>query len=191
MSKFTTCNNGHNYDAEKYSICPYCPSKNIDQSDYRKTLSDFNKTLAYSSTNDLDKTIINEETAELSKTVAIEKPFSQTQIENEKIVAGQTQKRKLVGWLVVINDDRYGQDFTLYEGRNKIGTAAECDIILTDPSVSGEHITIFFQNKEYLVQDLFSTNGTKVNGVSIREGKLNDGDKLILGNTQLKFKSIF
>jgi len=195
MPKFKTCDNGHNYDIEKHNSCPYCPQKNGDESEYRKTLSDFNKTLAYTNISDLDRTVINDESQE-SKTIAFEnKPgqsFNQTQADgNNKTQLTQSQKRKLVGWLVVINDDSYGNDFRLYEGRNKIGTATGCDIVLADPSVSGEHTTIFFQNGEFLIQDLFSTNGTKVNDISIREGVLKEGDKLKLGNTLLKFKSVF
>ncbi len=35
MSNFKTCNNGHNYDADKYAVCPYCPG-NDTKTDYEK-----------------------------------------------------------------------------------------------------------------------------------------------------------
>jgi pSer/pThr/pTyr-binding forkhead associated (FHA) protein len=63
--------------------------------------------------------------------------------------------------------------------------------VIEDPSVSGEHSTILFRDNEFLIKDNFSTNGTKINGVSTNEGLLKEGDELKLGNTVFKFKSAF
>jgi pSer/pThr/pTyr-binding forkhead associated (FHA) protein len=42
-----------------------------------------------------------------------------------------------------------------------------------------------------LIKDNFSTNGTKINGVTVDEGKLKEGDELKLGGTTFKFKTVF
>ena len=103
----------------------------------------------------------------------------------------QTEKRKIVGWLVSFTNDEHGQDYRLYVGKNKIGSVPGCDIVVKDSSISGDHATILYRDNAFLIKDNFSTNGTKINGVSIEEGKLKDNDELILGNTLFKFKSIF
>jgi hypothetical protein len=200
MNNFKTCPNGHNYSAEQFAICPYCPA-NSDDTDYRKTLSDFKNTQANNEVNQFGKTMINEGGDDFINTMnnAI-KPgkdqFKQTHI----IMDGktdtpsrvqQTEKRKLVGWLVTFNNDQYGVDFKLFSGKNKIGRASVCDIVISDPSVSDEHATILFRNNEFLIKDDFSTNGTVINGAPISEGKLEEGDELTLGNTLFKFKTVF
>jgi hypothetical protein len=201
MPNFKTCSNGHNFDAAKYSVCPYCPS-NAVTSDYEKTMQDFKKTqlMDEANSNQFDKTVINEETMDLKTTLPgagdQQHPFSRTTIVSQEATTpgapiAQTEKRKIVGWLVTFSHDEYGQDFKIFVGKNKIGSDARCDIVISDSSVSGEHTTVLFRENEFLIKDNFSTNGTKINGVTTNEGKLKDGDTLTLGNTTFKFKTIF
>ncbi len=143
--------------------------------------------------------MINEETTDLKKTPTggggSQHPFKRTSIVMDDIAnpipLQQSEKRKLVGWLVTFSNDEYGQDYRLYAGKNRIGSASGCDVVINDTSASGEHTTILFRDNEFLIKDNFSTNGTKINGVTIDEGKLKDGDVIKLGNTSLKFKTVF
>lgn len=202
MTNFKTCKNGHNYSSDQYSICPFCPeSSNVP--DYEKTLMDFKSTqlLDENSNGQFDKTMINEDNIDFKSTPVPGKstsdhPFKRTTIVLDDTSSGnpglqQTQKRKLVGWLATFSNDEYGQDFKLYVGKNKIGSAPGCDILIDDQSISGDHSTILFRDNVFLIKDNFSTNGTKINGVSTDEGKLQDGDELKLGNTTFKFKTVF
>ncbi len=202
MPNFKTCVNGHNYDADQNATCPFCPV-NTQGTDYEKTLMDFKNTQVFDEGNDqqFNKTLINEDNADF-KTTPVggtkgEHPFKRTTIVmDEKAGTAatplqQTVKRKLVGWLVSFSNDDYGQDYRVYLGKNKIGSAPDCDIVINDSSISGEHTMILFRDNEFLIKDNFSTNGTKINGVSIDEGKLKEGDELKLGNTTFKFKTVF
>lgn len=198
MKNFKTCINGHNYDADKYTVCPYCPV-NENQPDYDKTLDDFRKTRGFDEMNSsqFDVTMVNEDVQDMKSTPPskAEHPFKRTTVVGDGVSqpAGEefSQKRKLVGWLVTFSHDEYGEDYKLYVGKNKIGSAPDCDIVINDPSVSGDHATILFRDNEFLIRDNFSTNGTRINGKSIKEGNLNEGDELKLGNTILKFKTVF
>ncbi len=202
MPNFKTCINGHNYDASQYAACPYCPP-NTGGPDYEKTLLDFKNTQGFDEGNSgqFKKTMVNEENADFKTTLDLasagaQHPFKRTSIVMDENTGAteplqQTQKRKLVGWLVTFTNDDYGQDFKLYVGKNKIGSAPGCDILVNDSSISGEHTTILFRDHEFLIKDNFSTNGTKINGVMVDEGKLKDGDELKLGNTSFKFKTVF
>ena len=198
MTRYKTCINGHNYDEGLYGKCPYCPLK-TDDINFKKTLSDFKNTRTINEATHFEKTVMDDiagNSIDVQGNNATEHPFKKTQI----VIDGKNiatvpildqEKRKLVGWLVTFNNNQYGQDFKLFSGKNKIGTAQGCDIIVNDPSVSGEHTTIFYKEHEFLIKDDFSTNGTIVNGQSISEGKLMEGDELKLGNTTFKFKTVF
>lgn len=71
-----------------------------------------------------------------------------------------------------------------------IGRAAECEVRLTDTSVSRRHAEIRSNGDgTWIVVDLGSTNGTKVNGASATERKLKDGDTISTGDTHLRFEA--
>lgn len=201
MANFKTCNNGHNYDASKFSSCPFCPG-NVGSSDYEQTMKEFKKTqMLNEGNNQFDKTMINEETMDLKTTLssggASQHPFNRTTIvtKGEPVAKVNTleptEKRKIVGWLVTFSNDENGQDYKLYMGKNRVGSGPTSDIVINDSSISGEHATILFRENEFLIKDNFSTNGTKINGVTSDEGKLKDADELTLGNTIFKFKTVF
>jgi len=194
MPNFKTCKNGHNYDTDQYSECPFCPA-NSQATDYEKTLTDFKNTQLFDEGNDqqFNKTILSEDTADF-KITPVHASFKRTSIvmqDKEGVALEQSERRKLAGWLVTFTNNEYGQDFKIYAGKNRVGSAAGCDIIIQDPSISGEHSTILFRDNEFLIKDNFSTNGTKINGASVDEGKLKDGDELKLGNTIFRFKTAF
>ena len=202
MANFKTCNNGHNYDAGKFAVCPFCP-ENVENPNYEQTMKEFKKTQLMNdgNNNQFDKTMINEETMDLKTTLSgnnpVQHPFNRTTIVSKTESSAkvnepdQSGKRKIVGWLVTFSNDENGQDYKIYVGKNKIGSAPGSDIIINDSSISGEHATILFRENEFLIKDHFSTNGTKINGTIADEGKLHDADVLMLGNTSFKFKTVF
>jgi hypothetical protein len=70
-----------------------------------------------------------------------------------------------------------------------IGRLPECAIVLGDPNVSRRHAEIRRHGSEVVVVDLQSTNGTRVNGVPVREQVLRDGDEVSVGTTVLRFEA--
>ncbi len=99
--------------------------------------------------------------------------------------------RKLVGWLVSYTLDDMGVDYKLYEGRNIIGRNIDCQIAISDSTVSGEHATLLFRAGRYSLRDNQSTQGTFVNGedIELEPCYLNDGDMIRIGQTIFKFRS--
>ena len=95
-----------------------------------------------------------------------------------------------VGWVVVLNGELRGRDFRLVDGKNTLGTAADCDVVLTDPYLSSHHAVIRHENGEFTLVDLDSTNGTYVNERRVSREDLIDNDKVRLGRSELKFKSL-
>ncbi len=96
----------------------------------------------------------------------------------------------VVGWVVVLSGELRGRDFRLVDGKNNVGTAADCDIVLTDPYLSSHHAVIRHENGEFTLVDLDSTNGTYVNDRRCSREDLIDNDKIRFGRTELKFKSL-
>ena len=70
-----------------------------------------------------------------------------------------------------------------------IGRLPECDVVLSDPSVSRRHAEVRRRDGSILVVDLDSTNGTKVNGAGVRERALADGDEIKVGSASLRFEA--
>ena len=75
------------------------------------------------------------------------------------------------------------------DGPVTIGRMPECDINLADPNVSRRHAEIRPAGTGFVVVDLGSTNGTRVNGAPVSEQSLRDGDAITVGATALRFEA--
>jgi hypothetical protein len=69
-----------------------------------------------------------------------------------------------------------------------IGRSKECDIQVRDPNVSRQHAELRQEGTAFWIVDLDSTNGTEVNGRREKRAKLEDGDKITVGSTELLFE---
>jgi Protein of unknown function (DUF3662)/FHA domain len=69
-----------------------------------------------------------------------------------------------------------------------IGRSRECDVQLQDANVSRRHAEIRQEGPTFWVVDLDSTNGIEVNGRRLKRAKLEDGDRLVMGSTELTFR---
>jgi len=69
-----------------------------------------------------------------------------------------------------------------------VGRLPECPIVLADPNVSRRHAEFRRVGDAIVVTDLGSTNGTRVNGVAVREQNLASGDEVSVGSTTLVFE---
>ena len=82
-----------------------------------------------------------------------------------------------------------GERVALAEKPVAVGRLPECDITLADPNVSRRHAEVRPFGVGFLVADLGSTNGTRVNGTRISEQQLNDGDTITVGATRIRFEA--
>ncbi len=71
------------------------------------------------------------------------------------------------------------------ETRLVIGRDPGCDVVLSAATVSSEHARLAVQDGRYLLEDLGSTNGTHVNGSSIKTAGVTPRDVILLGDTPL------
>ena len=68
------------------------------------------------------------------------------------------------------------------------GRSKECDFQLADPNVSRRHAELRQEGSAYWLVDLDSTNGSQVNGRRTARAKLESGDVITLGSTDLVFE---
>lgn len=76
-----------------------------------------------------------------------------------------------------------GQQIVLGEYRLTLGRLPECTITFDDTNVSREHAEIRPDGDGFVLTDLGSTNGTSINGGTVTQRRLEDGDVVSLGAT--------
>jgi pSer/pThr/pTyr-binding forkhead associated (FHA) protein len=115
---------------------------------------------------------------------------------NQKtIVSTDTRKLKSVGFLgkkgllVALSSNLFGENCVIDKPAIVIGRHKECDLALNDPLLSRKHCTVTVDaNGDFFLEDLNSTNSTFLNSKKMTEKtQLNYGDRIILGNTILRF----
>jgi hypothetical protein len=78
---------------------------------------------------------------------------------------------------------------TILDGdRVVIGRSRDSDVVLDDPNVSRRHAELRHVEGRWVVADLGSTNGVKVNGRKVRDAPLRPGDEITLGLVRLRFE---
>ena len=82
-----------------------------------------------------------------------------------------------------------GERVVLGEHTVTLGRNPDSTIVLADPNVSRQHAEVRPRGTGFVLYDLGSTNGSKVNGAKVREHDLVDGDELTLGNTKMRFEA--
>ncbi len=80
--------------------------------------------------------------------------------------------------------------FELSDSETLIGRSPANQVRLDDNAVSRDHAAISWEDDGYLIEDLQTTNGTKVNGKRVRSSKLEDGDRVQIGKTVLTFELV-
>ena len=91
--------------------------------------------------------------------------------------------------LLIRNGGFEGMSYEITAEETLIGRNPTTDITLLDEGISREHALIVYDPDEdtYTIEDLQSTNGTKVNGKRVRSSQLADGDDLQIGHTHFQF----
>lgn len=74
-----------------------------------------------------------------------------------------------------------GDPIPLLKSTLVVGRRESSDIVLRFPNVSGSHCEFSLASGHWFVKDLGSSNGTKINGTRVSEGRLDPGDKISIG----------
>ncbi len=89
--------------------------------------------------------------------------------------------------LYVVTNDGQIFNFSISKDKVRIGRSNDNDLILADNTVSRYHTEIQKRKNDYILADLGSYNGTRLNGKSIQKVFLKHGDKIQIGSSKLTF----
>lgn len=89
--------------------------------------------------------------------------------------------------LVVVAGPMIGSEIKISDVPVVIGRDERCDFVLADAGVSRQHCRVARVDQRFMIEDLGSTNGCFVNGEMVAQGELRDGDRVRLGQCELKF----
>jgi hypothetical protein len=81
-----------------------------------------------------------------------------------------------------------GRPYEVTKRRVVIGRSKECDVQLSDANVSRRHAELRQEGATYWIVDLDSTNGMEVNGRRLKRAKLENGDRITVGATDIVFE---
>lgn len=86
---------------------------------------------------------------------------------------------------VTVGDDLH--DVALRGDQVVVGRLADCEIQIPDSNVSRRHAAFIRLDDGWAIEDLESTNGTRLNGQAVTRARLHDGDVVEVGLTRLVY----
>jgi hypothetical protein len=89
--------------------------------------------------------------------------------------------------LIMVSGPAAGSEWPLEGARTVAGRSDKATVELDDPSVSLEHAAFELDDKGFGVRDLASTNGVRVNGKPVLAAALSHGDRIELGECELRY----
>lgn len=179
------CENGHFYDSERFDECPHC-----NQTTVSTVIEDSDGNKGYTMPINPDTDSDSTPSKRLDDIVGDAKGDDDAQ----KTIGyfGSIPSEPVVGWLVAIEGEHFGEDFKLHTGKNFIGRSKNMDVVLSgDSSVSRErHAILLYEPKSnmFLAQpgdskELFYLN----NEVVLSATKIQAYDILSIGDSRLLF----
>jgi len=89
--------------------------------------------------------------------------------------------------MIVSIDGVVIKEVQLTKDRTTLGRRPYNDIVIDNLAVSGEHAVLQMEGERFVIEDLNSTNGTYVNGQTIKKQALANGDTIEIGKYKIKF----
>ncbi|MFI5314350.1 MAG: FHA domain-containing protein [Myxococcota bacterium] len=89
--------------------------------------------------------------------------------------------------LVFASGPLAGSEVVLERPRVTIGRGSGSEVVVDDASVSHQHAALELGSNGYRIRDLGSTNGVLVNGARMALAELKHGDKIALGQIELRY----
>ena len=89
--------------------------------------------------------------------------------------------------LIGMSGDVRGQSFKIDEEQTSIGRQDTNTITLNNPTVSSYHCCLVKEENRYVLRDLGSTNGTRLNSREVTEAQLKPKDLVQVGSVEFMF----
>ena len=194
--KIVSCPQGHYYDANRYSGCPYCGSNSfsptVDPFAGDEGGGGFTHTVAPDQGNGavggnyggFDPTIAPNPGGGSSERMG------KTQFVDTSTPVGAPTP--VVGWLVAVEGPCRGTDYRIHTGYNYIGRETGDICIRGDSTISAEkdaNVTYVPQTRQFYIAHELGKNVLLVNNMPVIGGstQLHSFDRITIGTTQLIF----
>lgn len=92
--------------------------------------------------------------------------------------------------LLCMTGPNKGKVYYLTGKRIVIGRGENTDILIVDTKISREHAELSFAEGGYTITDLGAQNGIVVNDTKVKQKKLADNEKIVIGQTVFKYNII-
>lgn len=89
--------------------------------------------------------------------------------------------------LIGMSQEVKGTTLEITEEKITIGRKSDNTIPIDNPTVSGHHCEVYLDDGRYVLQDLGSTNGTRVNNREITDARLRPKDIVQVGSIEFMF----
>lgn len=89
--------------------------------------------------------------------------------------------------LIGMSGDFKGREYPIEQGEIAIGRKADNAILLDHPTISSHHCRILHSGDTCVLQDLDSTNGTRVNSRDVKDTSLRHKDLIQMGSIEFLF----
>ena len=89
--------------------------------------------------------------------------------------------------IVLSYEDAVVKEIPLSKAVTVVGRHPDCDVVVDDAAVSGRHLLFRVVNRTVYVEDLASTNGTRVNGLSATHQVIHHLDTIEVGRHKMHF----
>ena len=89
--------------------------------------------------------------------------------------------------LIVLTGAKVGEEIQV-ESEACLGRLAECDLVLDDKLASRKHAKVKVGLEGVYLEDLGSSNGTRLHDGQIHEARLEDGDQFEIGHTRIRVR---
>ncbi|MHB1340579.1 MAG: FhaA domain-containing protein [Coriobacteriia bacterium] len=107
--------------------------------------------------------------------------------EHVQAQAAHQPRAETTGGLATVTVGDELHDVALRGDQVVVGRLADCEIQIPDSNVSRRHAAFMRLDGGWAIEDLESTNGTRLNGQAVSRARLHDGDVVEVGLTRLVY----
>lgn len=189
MAKMINCINGHQYDMDKFTSCPYCGISL--ETEKKKEKKRKRKIIFWDKTEKEEK---NQAPAPYGAEEDLTQRLSESRESDvtRSYYEGRTpgEGKPVVGWIVCVKGPEKGRDYRLHEAKNRVGCLPQCDVYLPDdPEILRDaHAEIIYDYKSRGFYIARLEGNLYVNEQTVYQTTLlSEGDRIRMGQCEFVF----
>lgn len=123
------------------------------------------------------------------RTLEIEPRANAVEVIAEQDLPERDASRAYPARLYIARGVGHGHSFALFGERIRVGRGEDCDFTIAEPNASKEHCAVEWADGKYVLTDLKSRYGTKINGKRADACPLSNLDRIEIGDMVLVFEA--